>query len=86
MTSHRSISHNFSKRNCDTCTQLGPKPFVPPAGVKFIAEWKLVPDISASSPASDVSTNDQSFEEIFLERIKGPSDKPPPERRKVDLI
>ena len=57
-----------------------------PVGFKFIAEWILVPDNSASSATSDISTTDRSFEEIFLERIKGPSDKPPQKRRKVDLM
>ena len=39
---------------------------------------------SKAAPVSAKSNT--SFDELLLEKVKGPSDKPPQKRRKIDLM
>ena len=56
--------------------ELGPIPFSPPDGKRWIPVWTLID--SSSAPITD-----HSFEEVILNRIKPSEAKEPMKRRKI---
>ena len=68
--------------DCETCKKLGPAP-PPISGKKWVPVWSLQESISPTSDP-DPPLN-KSFEELVLDKMKGPTDKPPVKRRKVHL-
>ena len=67
---------------CETCKEIGPKP--PPfPGKVWVAAWALQDPPQRALNTSCASTN-KSFEELLLDKIKGPQEKAPVKRRKID--
>lgn len=56
---------------CSICKQLGPKP-PPVPGKSWVPAWTLQTDVN------------KSFQELVLDKIKGPQEKKPIQRKKVD--
>ena len=50
-----------------------------PEGTEWRPVWTLLPKII--TPVAN-----KSFDELFLDKVKGPTDKPPQKRRKIDLM
>ena len=65
---------NFPNCSCEVCMQIGPKPPAYP-GKEWVPAWALQ-DLSVS--------RNKSFEELVLDKIKGPQDKAPVKRKKID--
>ena len=65
--------------NCSLAKLLGPTPCPAPPGKVWVPIWTL------QNEAAQESKN-KSFEELVVEKMKGPSDKPRKKRRKIDLM
>ena len=62
---------------------IGPFPFEPPIGYHWVLNgWKLEP---IDMPSSSTPLASKSFEQLFLDKVKGPSNKAKLNRRKLDL-
>ena len=74
--------------DCHNCKVLGPAPSPVPNRL-WVPYWGLQESTARSTPTSEVGgTSRQSskdFEELVLDKMKGPTDKPAVKRRKVDL-
>ena len=74
--------------DCQNCKVLGPVPSPVPNKL-WVPCWCLQESTARSTPTSEVGeTSKQSskdFEELVLDKMKGPTDKPAVKRRKVDL-
>ena len=64
---------NFPNCSCEICMQIGPKPPAYPGKKEWVPAWALQ-DLSVS--------RNKSFEELVLDKIKGPQDKAPVKRKK----
>ena len=77
----------FSNRDSESChcwvsQKLGPVPCPAPPGKIWVPIWSLQ---ESKKAASEGSAN-KSFEELVLEKMKGPPEKQVKKRRKVDLM
>lgn len=67
---------------------LGDYPYEAPSGFHWIPNgWKLEPigNVSTSRTKSGGSPKNKSFEELYLDKIKGPVNRPKVKRMKLDL-
>ena len=67
-----SSTHESMTCDCNICKVIGPKP-APVSGYCWVPAWTLQKD-----------TGDKSFEELVLDKIKGPQQKKQVKRRKID--
>ena len=67
---------------CAVSREIGPIPKPAPPGFQWHPKWELLPEIVADP---EPSTN-KSFEELLLDKTKGPTEKPKVKRMKVDLM
>ncbi|XP_065064643.1 uncharacterized protein LOC135690884 [Rhopilema esculentum] len=65
---------------CGLAQKLGPFPCPAPPGKVWVPIWHL-----QDEPSPQQSQN-RSFEELILEKMKGPIDQPKKKRRKIDLM
>lgn len=56
----------------------------PPDGFQWVPKWCLEPLHYQSTPSQQPSCS-KSFEDLFLDKVKGPVNKPNVKRRKLDL-
>lgn len=88
-------SSSLEPCTCDVCEKLGAKPDVVQPGKKWFPAWILVneenplcstPNNSEeASTSSDLTSTNASFEELILEKMKGPVQKNAQKRRKIDF-
>ena len=83
-----------SKGNLDhLVNEIGPYPFAPPPGFIWKPKWALSPadGISGAQPsellnstATAIPHSNNSFEELFLDKVKPPATKDRPKRCNID--
>ena len=83
VASQQSTSYNTQVIHDDMLMKhLGSYPYEAPAGFHWVPNgWKLVP----SNQSTPLNTRNKSFEEVFLDKVKGPVTKPKGKRMKLDL-
>ena len=92
----KKITFNANQQTTSTpnssfqCHYTLPIPGPPPKGFVWKPRWELVPENLNAFPQEETAPPEpalkKSFEELSLEKIKGPTDRAPaPRRMKVDL-
>ena len=81
------VQDPFSNRDSESChcwvsQKLGPVPCPAPPGKIWVPVWSL----QNSTKAAYEGSANKSFEELVLEKMKGPPEKQVKKHRKVDLM
>lgn len=68
---------------CYECIKMGPMP-PPVAGKIWVRGWSLIDASQCLPPASTTPTSEKSFEDVVLNKMKGPQEKQVKPRKKID--
>ena len=74
----------ITSNKCFCEGRLGPKPVTIPGKVR-VPVWSLRDEAPNITPSTSSTHSNKSFEDILLDKIKGPKEKPVKKRRKIDL-
>ena len=74
----------ITSNKCFCEGRLGPKPVTIPGKV-WVPVWSLQDEAPNIMTSTSSTHSNKSFEDILLDKIKGPKEKPVKKRRKIDL-
>ena len=70
--------------DCRNCTELGPIRFTAPEDMEWKPVWALMK--KSTQPSASSTPGNKTFDELILEKVKGPTEKQPKKIRKIDLM
>ena len=84
-TSNTSTSISLPATTDDLQAIIGPYPFAAPNGLKWVPKWELAPIITPQPSPISTSTDQSSFQRLFLDRVKPLTPKDGKKRKQLDL-